>query len=49
MTSVETAMATAASQPVRRVSSAEPGRFTRAALVASTPSLSVTNSPVHWS
>src|SRR5271165_2482404 len=37
MTSVETAMATAESQPVRRVSSREPGRLTQVALVASTP------------
>ena len=49
MTSVETAMATADSQPVRRVSSGEPERFTRVALVASTPSLSLTRSPVYCS
>jgi len=49
MTSVETVMATAESQPVRRVSSGEPGRFTQVGLVASTPSLSLTTSPVYWS
>jgi hypothetical protein len=49
MTSVEAAMAAEASQPVRRVSSGEAGRFTWAALVASTPSLSLTQSPVYWS
>src|SRR5580700_10196248 len=49
MTSVEAAMAAAASQPVSRVSPGEAGRFTWAALVASTPSLSRTKSPVYWS
>src|SRR5271165_533743 len=49
MTRVEAAIAAAASQPVRRVSSGEPGRFSWAALVAPTPSLSLTKSPVYWS
>ena len=56
MTSVEAAMAAAASQPVKGargggwgVSSGEPGRLAWAALVASTPSLSLTKSPVYWS
>ena len=52
MTSVEEAMATTANQPVKRarggVSSADPGRSAWAAL-ASTPSLSLTRSPVYWS
>lgn len=49
MTSVEAAMAAAASQPVRRMSPGAAGRFTRAVLVASTPSLSRTKLPVYWS
>ncbi len=50
MTRVEAAMAAAASQPIRRVSSGEPGRLGWAAApVAVTPSLSLTESPVCWS
>src|SRR5271165_1391282 len=57
MTSIEAAIAAAASQPVKGargggwgVSSDEPGRLAWVALVASTPSLSLTESPVrYWS
>ena len=47
MTSVEATMATTANQPVSRVSSADPGRLAWVAVVPSTPSMSLTKSPVY--